>query len=354
MKKNGLHHVTVSDAAGSPVTVPITDFEEAQFYGPIQLGTPAQNFLVVFDTGSSNLWVPSKLCPWSDIACDLHNKYDHTASSTYVANGTKWSIEYGSGSCSGFLSIDTLTIGGLAVKSQKFGEATNEPGLTFVVAQFDGILGLAFKTISVDAVTPVWYNILKQNLVPQPMFSFFLSNQPGSTSYSEMILGGVDTARFTGPITYVPLTSDTYWEFALGNITVNGVSYVPNAQPKAICDTGTSLIAGPSQQMLNLNIALGAVPTGTGPAVFPVCPQNNTLPNVIITLAGTQFVLTQADYVLTETILGYTECISGFLGIDLPPSVGPLYILGDVFIRKFYSIFDFGGNRMGFALAKHR
>jgi len=356
MHKAGKTHVQVSGtAAGQPVSVPITDFEEAQFYGPITIGTPPQNFLVVFDTGSSNLWVPSKTCPWTDYACDLHNKYDHTASKTYVANGTTFSIQYGSGACSGFISQDVVGLGGLAVQGQQFGEATAEPGLSFAVAQFDGIMGLAFTAISVDSVTPVWYNILAQKLVPSPVFSFFLSNQPGSTAFSEMVLGGVDTARYTGGITWVPLTSDTYWEFALANITMSGTSYVPAAGGAvAICDTGTSLIAGPTAQMDALNAALGAIPTGSGAAVFPVCPANNTLPNVVITLGTTQFILTQADYVLTETLFGYTECISGFLGIDLPARLGSLYILGDVFIRRYYSIFDFGNTRMGFALAKHR
>jgi len=203
-------------------------------------------------------------------------------------------------------------------------------------------------------VTPVFYNMMAQNLVPAPLFSFFLSNQPGSTAFSEMVLGGVDTARYTGSVTWVPLISDTYWEFALTNITVSGTSYIPASGAVAICDTGTSLVAGPTAQMDALNAALGAIPAGSGAFAWPICPSNNTLPNVIITLGGKQFVLTQNDYVLSVAVLGYSECISGFLGIDLPARLSNLFIMGDVFIRKYYSIFDYGNNRMGFATAKHR
>ena len=55
-------------------------------------------------------------CNASDVACDLHRKYNHDKSLTYVANGSAFSIEYGSGSMQGFVSEDTVTIGGLKVK----------------------------------------------------------------------------------------------------------------------------------------------------------------------------------------------------------------------------------------------
>jgi len=78
---------------------------------------------------SSNLWVPSTKC--TSIACFLHTKYDSTASSTYKANGSEFSIQYGSGSMEGFVSNDVLKIGDISIQGQDFAEATKEPGLAF-------------------------------------------------------------------------------------------------------------------------------------------------------------------------------------------------------------------------------
>src|SRR6201986_3013162 len=107
-------------------------------FSEISVGTPPQEFKVVLDTGSSNLWVPSSEC--GSIACYLHSKYDSSQSSTYKKNGSDFEIRYGSGELSGFVSQDTFRIGDLEVKGQDFAEATKEPGLAFAFGRFDGIM----------------------------------------------------------------------------------------------------------------------------------------------------------------------------------------------------------------------
>ena len=145
---------------------PLTNYLNAQYFTEIQLGTPGQPFKVILDTGSSNLWVPSEDC--SSLACFLHSKYSHDSSSTYKANGSSFSIQYGSGAMEGYVSQDTLAIGDLIIPKQDFAEATSEPGLAFAFGKFDGILGLAYNTISVNKIVPPIYNAIEQGLLEEP------------------------------------------------------------------------------------------------------------------------------------------------------------------------------------------
>ncbi|KAJ1417055.1 aspartic peptidase domain-containing protein, partial [Ochromonadaceae sp. CCMP2298] len=107
-------------------SIVINDYENSQYYGEITLGTPGQKFNVIFDTGSSDLWVASSSC---DSSCGRHAEYTSADSASYVSNGTIFAIMYGSGPVSGFQSVDTLNMGGLVVKDQMFAEVTDASGL---------------------------------------------------------------------------------------------------------------------------------------------------------------------------------------------------------------------------------
>jgi len=335
--------VRISAMTGSSTDVAIHDFSNAQYYGDIEVGTPAQKFSVIFDTGSSNLWIPSKACK----NCGSHPTYDNTASSSYAKNGSIFKIQYGSGPVSGVLSGDDVTVGGFVVKAQMLAEITDVSGLgmAYSMGKFDGILGLGFESISVDSLPTVFGNMVKQGLVSEPVFSFYLSGASGTDG--ELVFGGIDKDHFTGDLTYVPLTSESYWEVALDGMTLDGKK--ATSVTKAIIDSGTSILAGPTDDVKALAAQVGAKPFFLNPKEYTIdCSKAATAPDLVVTLGGQKFTLTGKDYIINAG----GQCLFGMTGIDVPAPRGPLWIMGDVFMRKYYTVFDYGQQRVGIAPVK--
>uniref|UniRef100_A0A3Q1IGZ0 Peptidase A1 domain-containing protein n=1 Tax=Anabas testudineus TaxID=64144 RepID=A0A3Q1IGZ0_ANATE len=302
---------------------PMTNDADMSYYGVISIGTPPQSFKVIFDTGSSNLWVPSTYC--TSAACNNHNKYNPSTSSTFRYNGSPLDIHYGTGSMTGFLAYDTVTIFGLS--------ETEAPFMQYMVA--DGILGLAYPSLAASGATPVFDNMMQEDLVNQDLFSVYLS--PNSQQGSVVTFGGVDSSYYTGPITWIPLSSELYWQIT---VTVNGqVPAVVVARPlwilallllldlRAASATSTPVVGASSQN---------------GDYVVN-CNNIGQMPDVTFQIHGQEFTLPASAYVRQSQYYG---CRTGFgNGGD------SLWILGDVFIRQYYSIFNRAQNMVGLAKA---
>jgi len=303
------------------------------------LGNPPQIFKVILDTGSSNLWVPSTKC--TSIACFLHTKYDSSRSSTYKANGSDFSIQYGSGSMEGFVSSDVLTIGDLQIPGQDFAEAVKEPGLAFAFGKFDGILGLAYDTISVNHITPPFYSMINHGLIDDPVFSFRIGSSEADGG--EAVFGGIDESAYKGKITYVPVRRKAYWEVELDKISF-GDDELELDNTGAAIDTGTSLIALPTDVAEMLNAAIGAKKSWNGQYQVD-CSKVPNLPELSFYFGGKPYPLKGTDYILQ--VQG--TCISAFMGMDINLPGGSLWIIGDVFLRKYFTVYDLGRNAVGFA-----
>ncbi|KAF6738466.1 Cathepsin E-A [Oryzias melastigma] len=328
----------------------IYNFMDAQYYGEISLGTPEQNFSVIFDTGSSDLWVPSSYCVSQ--ACAFHRRFKAFKSSSFHHDGRTFGIHYGSGHLLGVMGKDTLRIGNLTILNQEFGESVYEPGSTFVTAKFDGVLGLAYPSLAEIIGNPVFDNMLAQKILDEPVFSFYLSSTGKGVPEGELLLGGTDESLYIGPINWVPVSIKGYWQIRMDSVSVQGVSSLCRRGCEAIVDTGTSLIAGPPREVLKLHQLIGATPTNFGDFVVD-CARLSSLPHVTFVLGGVEYTLTSEHYIRKETFGSRDLCFTGFMAAEIFSAEGALWILGDVFLTQYYTIFDKGQDRVGFARAKH-
>nr|AUF83010.1 pepsinogen C [Alligator sinensis] len=328
------------------VSEPLANYIDMSYYGEISIGTPPQNFLVLFDTGSSNLWVPSVYC--QSEACTNHPLFNPANSSTYSTQDQSFSLQYGTGSLTGIFGYDTVTIQNVAISDQEFGLSETEPGTNFVYAQFDGILGLAYPAISSGGATTVMQGLIQQNLLDAPLFSFYLSSQDGSQG-GELVFGGVDSNLYTGQIIWTPVTQEAYWQIAIEGFSISGqtTGWCSNGC-QGIVDTGTSLLTAPGDVYSNLLESIGAEQDSDGQYVVS-CDSIDSLPTISFVIGGTSLPLPPSAYVIQSTD---GSCMVG-IGPTYPPSQNgqPLWILGDVFLRSYYSVYDMGNNQMGFAPA---
>ncbi|XP_059738744.1 pregnancy-associated glycoprotein 15 isoform X1 [Bos taurus] len=325
---------------GSNLTIhPLRNIRDLFYMGNITIGTPPQEFLVVFDTGSSDLWVPSDFC--TSPACSKHFRFRHLQSSTFRLTNKTFSIEYGSGTMEGIVAHDTVRIGDLVSTDQPFGLSMTESG--FEGIPFDGVLGLNYPNISFSGAIPIFDKLKNQGAISEPVFAFYLSKdeQEGSV----VMFGGVDHRYYKGELKWVPLIEAGDWIVHMDCISMRRKVIACSGGCEAVVDTGVSMIKGPKTLVDNIQKLIGA--TLRGFKHYVSCSAVDTLPSITFTINGINYRVPARAYILKDS---RGCCYSSFQETTVSPST-ETWILGDVFLRLYFSVFDRGNDRIGLARA---
>jgi cathepsin D len=212
--------LSIKDSKRSVGEDPLTDEQNQLWIGTISVGTPPVKFLVDFDTGSSDLWLPSKHC---DSSCAGHTLYDPSASHTSTDLGLNFTIQYGDNSyVSGDEYTDNVIIAGLKATHQTLGAVTDE-SQEFGFPEFpgDGLMGMGFQSISAYNAPPVFQTLIAEGQTTSPVFAKKLTAKD-----SDLTLGGLNEYLYKGNVTYVPVSQEGYWQISFDTLKVGSKKVV--------------------------------------------------------------------------------------------------------------------------------
>ncbi|CAB4417677.1 unnamed protein product [Rhizophagus irregularis] len=350
VKDHGFHGNRDEHSSSKQSTTIIKDIQfDLSYYAKVLIGN--QKFNLLLDTGSSNIWVPSKNC--TTASCRNHNDYDLNKSPTFKKEGNLWSITYGTGSASGVTGKDNVKIGGFTAKKQIFGLADNVSN-DFLNLESDGILGLAFDSLNtMDNQAPTVVSTLINQKTINPLFSFHLGRVSDFDDDSTFTLGGVDKTKFKGEISFNPVVKtpiiDTiaFWLINADDASVNK-KRLGFTGKKGLIDTGTSVILMPDDDAKKVHdqIPGSSFDPVNGVYIIPC----DTKASVAFIFKGISYPLDPRDLILTP--LDGTRCVSNiFPGFNFDGN-NDIWLLGTPFLKNVYSVFNVGKRSVGFARNK--
>ncbi|KAJ7236563.1 acid protease [Mycena haematopus] len=317
---------------------PLTDQEDGvEWTGSVSIGTPPQKFVIDFDTGSSDLWVPSSSC--KSTACEFKSKFNASNSVTAVNKGETFSITYEDGSTvSGPVYTDDVSLAGITVTKQFFSAATTmSPNMASDPA--DGILGLAFPAISFLNQSPFFNTAYSEKKVKTNEFGFFLS-----PTGSELYLGAPDAKRYKGSLEFHEIDSSYgYWVVVGASAKVGSTIVVSGFE--TVIDSGSTLMYAPPAVAAKLYAAIpGGKVFDAAEGLFEyTC---NPQPKISINWGGKDWVISSANFNLGKTTVRSTKCVGALIGQNI---LGPnVWVLGDAFMQNVYTAFNFDKEAVGF------
>lgn len=280
--------------------------------------------------------------------------FDPTKSSTWkTQSGLTWKISYGDGSsASGTVGTDVVNIGGVKISNQAV-ELAKTAADQFISGTGDGLLGLAWPSINTITKgsqsdpqnTPV-ANMISQGDIPsdaQLFTSAFYSDRDASAK-SFYTFGYIDTDLVgSNTIHYTDIdNSEGFWMFDSTTYTIAGEQSTQSGN-KAICDTGTTLCLLADEVVDALYKAIpGSKYDETQQGyLFPTSVTADELPDFSVAVGDQEFTIQKEDLAFTVASEGW------WYGGVQSRGTNPFDILGDVFLKSVYVIWDQGNTRLG-------
>ncbi|KAI8144503.1 aspartic peptidase domain-containing protein [Fennellomyces sp. T-0311] len=322
---------------------------DVEYVGTIGIGNPPQLFQMDFDTGSSDIWVPHVDCTH----CGSHPRFDPQDSSTFTKNTNQtWGLRYGDGSgVQGTIGQDTVHLGDISHPNQVLGLVDNESSDLAMDPELDGIFGLAYPEL---AFTGQKQSILEgmrdAGTIPSASVGVWLGRARDGGK-GEMSFGKPNPAHYSGELKYVPVTRKKFWQVALNGLKING-DEILSKPIDAIIDTGTTLIILPTELSKSIHAAIpGSTFSTTYGWRMPCEIQAQEDKEIVFTLGEHEFALRPSE-LIRERAAPTTDnevklCYSG-----IAEARTPMIIMGDTFLRSYYSVYDFDRNAVGLAPAK--
>ena len=314
----------------------------SQYYVQITAGTPAQYMNVILDTGSADLVLATSPCTGCETTTTLYSANRSTTSSEL---GTSFSITYGTGSASGTLVTDLVSIGGLNVSGTTIAACTTVDDL-LTESYESGLLGMGWKALATSGATPLLEQLYNSGALDEPVFGMaFAGWADDSLAYDAaehggmLSIGGVNPYLYSGSISYISLTGTTYWSIPLEDITINGVS-LGISFDSCIIDSGTTLISIPAADVATVYAKITGSTASGSLMLYP------SSANVSLSM---QF--GGITYNVSDFSFGQASATQNY-GIIYDASAGTSTsqcIIGDAFLKSVYSVFSFDPPAVGFA-----
>ena len=322
-----------SQTNSAPIDEDGTDFS---YFAPLSFGSEGTLMYMLIDTGAANTWVMGSDC--TSEACGKHNTFGETDSATFKSTGKTFDLAYGTGSVSGATVNDTVQIAGMTIPLS-FGAATTTSD-DFLDYPMDGILGLGRSASNTMQFPTAMQAMMNTEKLPANIFGVNLQRDSDGSMDGELNFGAPDTSKYTGDLSYTDTVPDgKMWEIPVDDAGFNG-KLCKFTGKRAVIDTGTTFMLLPPDDSKQLH---AQIPQSRQDGEVFKIPCSTKQP-VQVVISGVSYNITPADYI-GKPVKGGDLCESNIIGRQ---AFGPdEWLLGDVFLKNVYTVFDFDKDRIG-------